>query len=108
MLLKLLLHLLCCLTAAEACLQCDRRIRNLHEDFILSASSVYNQIQLEKICDHAYVTYRETSKERKGVIGESTTLFSNLISSFSGHVFLKHYQVKICIIDIGYLYYLGM
>ncbi|XP_030273266.1 izumo sperm-egg fusion protein 1 isoform X3 [Sparus aurata] len=70
--LLMLVSLLCCVPAAKACLQCDRKIRLLHEDFILSASTVDNQIELKKICDHAYVTYKETSQERKGVIGSVT------------------------------------
>ncbi|XP_030592848.1 izumo sperm-egg fusion protein 1 isoform X2 [Archocentrus centrarchus] len=67
--LLMLVSLLCCVTAAKACLQCDRSIRMMHEDFILSASTVQDQIDLKKICDQAYVTYIETSQERKGVIG---------------------------------------
>uniref|UniRef100_A0A3Q3KFT4 Ig-like domain-containing protein n=1 Tax=Monopterus albus TaxID=43700 RepID=A0A3Q3KFT4_MONAL len=57
----------------KACLQCDRRIRLLHEDLVLSAPTVADQIEMKKICDHAYVTYRETSLERNGVI--PTTLY---------------------------------
>nr|XP_033946120.1 izumo sperm-egg fusion protein 1 isoform X3 [Pseudochaenichthys georgianus] len=74
MLLVLLMSLLCCVPAAKACLQCDRSIRLLHEDFVLSAPSVNDQIEIQKICDYAYVTYRETSQERKGVI-DPTTLY---------------------------------
>ena len=74
--LLVLVSLLCCVPAAKACLQCDRRIRLLLEDFVLSAPTVNNQIEMKKICDHAYVTYRETSWERKGVIGEIKTWFS--------------------------------
>ncbi|TDH13043.1 hypothetical protein EPR50_G00052570 [Perca flavescens] len=72
--LLVLVSLLCCVPAAKACLQCDRRIRLLLEDFVLSAPTVNNQIEMKKICDHAYVTYRETSWERKGVI-DPTTLY---------------------------------
>ncbi|XP_078107208.1 izumo sperm-egg fusion protein 1 isoform X2 [Sander vitreus] len=72
--LLVLVSLLCCVPAAKACLQCDRRIRLLLEDFVLSAPTVNNQIEMKKICDHAYVTYRETSRERKGVI-DPTTLY---------------------------------
>ncbi|XP_029960090.1 izumo sperm-egg fusion protein 1 [Salarias fasciatus] len=67
-----LLFLLCCIPAAMACLQCDRTVKVLHEDFILSAPTVNDQIELQKISDHAYVTYRETSQARKGVIGPIT------------------------------------
>ncbi|XP_067469966.1 izumo sperm-egg fusion protein 1 isoform X2 [Thunnus thynnus] len=72
--LLMLVSLLCCVPAAKACLQCDRRIRLLHEDFVLSGPTVNDQIELKKICDHAYVTYRETSQERRGVI-DPTTLY---------------------------------
>uniref|UniRef100_UPI0037E825EE izumo sperm-egg fusion protein 1 n=1 Tax=Semicossyphus pulcher TaxID=241346 RepID=UPI0037E825EE len=72
--LLMFVSLLCCVPAAKACLQCDRRIRLLHEDFALSARTVDDQIELKKICDHAYVTYRETSHERKQVI-DPTTLY---------------------------------
>lgn len=65
--------LLCCVPAVKACLQCDHRIRLLHEDFILSAPTIRDQIEMKKICDHAYMTYKETSRERKGVIGETKT-----------------------------------
>ncbi|XP_078026741.1 izumo sperm-egg fusion protein 1 isoform X2 [Epinephelus lanceolatus] len=72
--LLILVSLLCCVHAAEACLQCDRSIRRLHEDFVLSAPTVDDQIEMKKISEHAYVTYRETSLERKGVI-DPTTLY---------------------------------
>ncbi|XP_072243048.1 izumo sperm-egg fusion protein 1 [Leuresthes tenuis] len=70
----ILVSLFCCVSAARACLQCDRTVRLLHEDFILAAPTVIDQIDLKIICDHAYVTYRETSQERKGVI-DPTTLY---------------------------------
>ncbi|XP_029294712.1 izumo sperm-egg fusion protein 1 [Cottoperca gobio] len=72
--LLMLVSLLCCVPAAEACLQCDRSIRVLLEDFILSGPTVNDQIELKKISNNAYVTYRETSQERKGVI-DPTTLY---------------------------------
>lgn len=62
--------LLCCFLAANACLQCARRVRLLHEDLILTASTVADQIEIKKICDEVYVRYRATSQERKGIIGE--------------------------------------
>ncbi|CAL8249195.1 unnamed protein product [Merluccius merluccius] len=60
--------------AVRACLQCDRRTRLLHEDLLLSAASVEDQIEFTLIRDHAYVTYRETSQARRGVI-DPTTLY---------------------------------
>ncbi|XP_038163961.1 izumo sperm-egg fusion protein 1 [Cyprinodon tularosa] len=70
----ILVALISCICAAQACLQCDRAIRNMHDDFILSAPTVNEQIELQTICDHAYETYRETSRNRKGVI-DPTTLY---------------------------------
>lgn len=74
----MLASLLWCVPAAKACLQCDRKIRLLHEDLVLSAPTVDDQIEMKKICDHAYVTYKETSRELKGVIGEVKTWFSTI------------------------------
>ncbi|XP_032435104.1 izumo sperm-egg fusion protein 1 [Xiphophorus hellerii] len=62
------------IVTAGACLQCDRSISTMHEDFILSAPSVEDQIIFQMISDQAYVTYRETSQSRKGVI-DPTTLY---------------------------------
>ena len=56
--------------AGRACLQCDRKTTLLHEDFLLSAASVEEQIELALIRDHAYATYRQTSRAHRGVIGE--------------------------------------
>ncbi|XP_051279488.1 izumo sperm-egg fusion protein 1 [Dicentrarchus labrax] len=72
--LLVLVSLLGCVPAAKACLQCDRKIRLLFEDLILSAPTMVDQIEIKKIRDHAYVTYRETSRERKGVV-DPTTLY---------------------------------
>ncbi|CAL8296307.1 unnamed protein product [Gadus morhua 'NCC'] len=58
--------------AGRACLQCDRKTRLLHEDFLLSAASVEKQIALTMIRDHAYVTYRQTSQAHRGVIDPTT------------------------------------
>ncbi|KAK0144212.1 Izumo sperm-egg fusion protein 1 [Merluccius polli] len=65
---------LCPGPAVRACLQCDRKTRLLHEDLLLSAASVEDQIEFTLIRDHAYVTYRETSQARRGVI-DPTTLY---------------------------------
>ncbi|KAM6945199.1 izumo sperm-egg fusion protein 1 [Lycodopsis pacificus] len=72
--LLMLVSLLCCVPAATACLQCDRKIKLLIEDLTLSAPTINDQIEIKKIRDHAYVTYRETSRQRKGVI-DTTTLY---------------------------------
>ncbi|XP_028270988.1 izumo sperm-egg fusion protein 1 isoform X2 [Parambassis ranga] len=70
--LLMLVSLLCWVPAPKACLQCDHKIRLLHEDFILSAPSIVDQIEVKRIRDSAYETYKETSRERKGVIDPST------------------------------------
>uniref|UniRef100_A0AAZ3QRW2 Ig-like domain-containing protein n=1 Tax=Oncorhynchus tshawytscha TaxID=74940 RepID=A0AAZ3QRW2_ONCTS len=66
-----LLSLLCCVPAGRPCLQCDRRVRLLHEDYLLAAASatIEDQIELKKILDYAYVTYTTTSNQYSGVIG---------------------------------------
>eukprot|EP00063_Salmo_salar_P042239 XP_014017074.1 PREDICTED: izumo sperm-egg fusion protein 1 isoform X3 [Salmo salar] len=66
-----LLSLLCCVPAGRPCLQCDRRVRLLHEDYLLAAASatVEDQIELKNILDYAYVTYTTTSNQYSGVIG---------------------------------------
>ena len=78
----ILMSLLCCVSAARACLQCDRTVRLLHEDFILAAPIVIDQIEMKMICDHAYVTYRETSQERKGVIGGLESCFHYIVLKY--------------------------
>ncbi|XP_024294230.1 izumo sperm-egg fusion protein 1 isoform X1 [Oncorhynchus tshawytscha] len=71
-----LLSLLCCVPAGRPCLQCDRRVRLLHEDYLLAAASatIEDQIELKKILDYAYVTYTTTSNQYSGVI-DPTTLY---------------------------------
>ncbi|KAM6930527.1 izumo sperm-egg fusion protein 1 [Xenentodon cancila] len=90
--LLMLALLLRCVHAARACLQCDRTIRLLHEDYILSAPTVIDQIELKSICDQAYQTYRETSWMRKGVI-DPTTLYrarTEYQSEFARFLEIKH------------------
>ncbi|XP_061623623.1 izumo sperm-egg fusion protein 1 [Phyllopteryx taeniolatus] len=66
--------MLCCATVTEACLQCDRKIVNTHDDFSLSASSMEVQINLKLIIQESYNRYKTTSQERMGVI-DPTTLY---------------------------------
>lgn len=73
-------YLLCCVSAVKSCLQCDRRIRHLHDNFILSAPSIADQIELKKICDHAYATYKDASLEREGLIGETQLLVQSTLN----------------------------
>lgn len=35
-----------------------------------------DEINLAKICDQAYLTYRQSSQQRKGVIGETEMLYT--------------------------------
>lgn len=78
--LLVLVPLLCGVHAAGCCLQCDSSIVRMHENFILSAPTVNDQIELQDICDYAYVTYQDTSKVREGVIGKSSQCSSVRIS----------------------------
>ena len=73
-----LLFLLCCVPVGRPCLQCDRRVRLLHEDYLLAAASatIEDQIELKKILDYAYVTYTTTSNQYSGVIGRWLLLTS--------------------------------
>ncbi|XP_061586234.1 izumo sperm-egg fusion protein 1 [Cololabis saira] len=90
--LSMLVLLLWSVHAAQSCLQCERTIRLLHEDYILSAPSVNDQIELKSICDQAYQTYRETSLKQKGVI-DPTTLYrarTEYQSEFARFLETKH------------------
>ncbi|XP_053277182.1 izumo sperm-egg fusion protein 1 [Pleuronectes platessa] len=72
--LLVLVTLLGCVLAADACLQCDRRVRLLHENLALSAPTLADQMEIKKIYSHTYVNYIETSRKRKGII-DFTTLY---------------------------------
>ncbi|XP_061881613.1 izumo sperm-egg fusion protein 1 isoform X2 [Entelurus aequoreus] len=66
--------MLCCATVSEACLQCDRSIRSMHEEFTLTGPTPAVQIDLQKINNQAYANYKNTSLFLKGVI-DPTTLY---------------------------------
>ncbi|XP_068167897.1 izumo sperm-egg fusion protein 1 [Antennarius striatus] len=70
----MLTFLLYSVPAANACLQCDRTIRVLQDKYVLTASTANTEIDYQNIRDHAHETYREASRNRKGVI-DSTTLY---------------------------------
>ncbi|XP_028852197.1 izumo sperm-egg fusion protein 1 [Denticeps clupeoides] len=72
--LSCLLLLVCVLPAVEPCLQCDRVIKYLHDDFIdkLTGDTLQDQADIKDIIDHAYVTYKETSNRFHGVIDPTT------------------------------------
>lgn len=70
----MLLFLLCFVPQLRACLQCDRTVRLMLEDYILSEPNVLKQIELQKITDQGLVGFRETSDQYKGVI-DFTTLY---------------------------------
>ncbi|MEQ2204476.1 hypothetical protein XENOCAPTIV_013661 [Xenoophorus captivus] len=61
--LLILVALIYCIPTAGACLQCDRTTRNMHEDFILSAPTVEDQMKLQDICDHAHATQRREARQ---------------------------------------------
>ncbi|XP_028313845.1 izumo sperm-egg fusion protein 1 isoform X2 [Gouania willdenowi] len=97
----LLLSLLCYVGSAVACLQCDRSIRILHEDFILSAPSLSDQIELKKINDQAIVSYKSTSQERKGVIDPTTLYRAKTEYQSEFNRFLKAERTAIQIMEKG-------
>ncbi|XP_077571000.1 izumo sperm-egg fusion protein 1-like [Stigmatopora nigra] len=59
---------------AEACLQCDSGVRNMHEAFSLSKSPASKQKAFQDMIDSAYSQYRDASRKQKGVI-DVTTLY---------------------------------
>ncbi|XP_024908964.1 izumo sperm-egg fusion protein 1 isoform X2 [Cynoglossus semilaevis] len=67
------LLLLFCLPTANTCLQCNRRVRHLHDNMIQS-SSLADELELQKIFSHGVEMFREISEKRKGVI-DTTTLY---------------------------------
>ncbi|XP_061754554.1 izumo sperm-egg fusion protein 1 [Nerophis ophidion] len=66
--------MLCCAAVSQACLQCDRSIRSMHEEFTLTGPTPAVQIDLQKITNQAYANYKSTSLSLKGVI-DPTTLY---------------------------------
>ncbi|KAK9539436.1 hypothetical protein VZT92_004544 [Zoarces viviparus] len=72
--LLMLVSLLCCVPAATACLQCDRKIKLLIEDLTMSARSIKQQIEMKPYRDHIFEAFKESSRQRKGVI-DATTLY---------------------------------
>nr|XP_057926147.1 izumo sperm-egg fusion protein 1 isoform X1 [Doryrhamphus excisus]XP_057926148.1 izumo sperm-egg fusion protein 1 isoform X1 [Doryrhamphus excisus]XP_057926149.1 izumo sperm-egg fusion protein 1 isoform X1 [Doryrhamphus excisus]XP_057926150.1 izumo sperm-egg fusion protein 1 isoform X1 [Doryrhamphus excisus] len=72
MLMMMLGLILCCAIVTEACLQCDRSIRNMHIDFTLHVVNVRDQVNLKTIMEAAHASYKEESQKKKGVIDPST------------------------------------
>ncbi|XP_072537230.1 izumo sperm-egg fusion protein 1 [Salminus brasiliensis] len=68
--------MVCMVSSVMSCLQCDRAVLYMHEDFIATAKgvTVQDQMDLKKIIDHAYTNYKKTSVELRGVI-DPTTLY---------------------------------
>lgn len=66
-----ILLLLCTSPVVQSCLQCDRVVVYLHEDFIVSQDSltVQEQKDLQNIIDHGYVIFQQLSGQYHGVIG---------------------------------------
>ncbi|XP_061117852.1 izumo sperm-egg fusion protein 1 [Conger conger] len=86
-----LLPLVLALPLTSACLQCDRLVRHLHEDYLLTSSyaSVEDQIELKKIIDHTYFLYQETSNRFLGVIDPTTLYRARTEYQSEFHKFLK-------------------
>ncbi|XP_049341881.1 izumo sperm-egg fusion protein 1 [Astyanax mexicanus] len=70
------LVMVCLVSSVTSCLQCDRAVLNMHEDFIAAAKGVtiQDQMDLKEITDQAYTNYKKTSEELRGVI-DPTTLY---------------------------------
>ncbi|KAL7827293.1 hypothetical protein SRHO_G00330110 [Serrasalmus rhombeus] len=66
------LLLVCLGTGVRSCLQCDRTIRYMHEDFLSSVKgiTVQDQMDLKGIIEHAYTTYQDTSMQLRGFSAE--------------------------------------
>ncbi|KAJ8379240.1 hypothetical protein SKAU_G00000180 [Synaphobranchus kaupii] len=86
-----LLLLVLALPLTGACLQCDRQVRHLHEDYLLASShaSVEDQIELKKIIDHTYFLYQETSERFHGVIDPTTLYRARTEYQSEFHKFMK-------------------
>uniref|UniRef100_A0A3B1K9P2 Ig-like domain-containing protein n=1 Tax=Astyanax mexicanus TaxID=7994 RepID=A0A3B1K9P2_ASTMX len=57
--------MVCLVSSVTSCLQCDRAVLNMHEDFIAAAKGVtiQDQMDLKEITDQAYTNYKKTSEE---------------------------------------------
>ncbi|XP_055017758.1 izumo sperm-egg fusion protein 1 [Boleophthalmus pectinirostris] len=89
MLVLLLLGVCSMLSGVRLCLQCERIVRLMHEDFVLSEPDALKQIELQKIVDYAYVTFRETSQSRMGVVDFTTLYRARTEYQSEFHRFLK-------------------
>ncbi|KAM8865373.1 izumo sperm-egg fusion protein 1 [Synchiropus picturatus] len=70
--LLILVPLICCVSATSACLQCNEEVRNQHENYILLAPSLEEQLSLKQIMDEVYGRYEKTSMKWNGVIARGT------------------------------------
>ncbi|XP_062399847.1 izumo sperm-egg fusion protein 1 [Sardina pilchardus] len=72
----ILLLLLYSSPVVQTCLQCDRVVVYIHEDFLVSQEglTVQEQKDLQNVIDHGYVTFQEASRQYHGVI-DPTTLY---------------------------------
>ncbi|KAL2086226.1 hypothetical protein ACEWY4_017285 [Coilia grayii] len=72
--LPFLLLVLCASNSAQSCLQCDRVVVFIHDEFFLSQKvlSVQEKKDLRDVIDHGYVTFKEASWPYQGVIGPTT------------------------------------
>ncbi|KAK1787088.1 hypothetical protein P4O66_017468, partial [Electrophorus voltai] len=83
--------LLCAVPCVSACLQCDRPILHMHEDFIATVEgiTIQDQMDLKQIVQHAYLTYQETSEHLRGLV-DPTTLYRAQTEYQSE--FMRHWQ----------------
>ncbi|KAL2086268.1 hypothetical protein ACEWY4_017327 [Coilia grayii] len=72
--LPILLLVLCASNSAQSCLQCDRVVVFIHDEFFLSQKglSVQEKKDLRDVINHGYVTFKEASWPYQGVIGPTT------------------------------------
>nr|XP_057926151.1 izumo sperm-egg fusion protein 1 isoform X2 [Doryrhamphus excisus] len=96
MLMMMLGLILCCAIVTEACLQCDRSIRNMHIDFTLHVVNVRDQVNLKTIMEAAHASYKEESQKKKGVIDPSTLYKAKTEYQNEFKHFLKQQQRGLC------------
>ncbi|XP_069036875.1 izumo sperm-egg fusion protein 1 isoform X2 [Lepisosteus oculatus] len=70
-----------------SCLQCDRLVQFIHDDFL--EMHIQNQPSLKKVIDQAYVNYRLTSQHFQGVIDASTLYRARTEYQSEFHKFLN-------------------
>ncbi|KAG7480787.1 hypothetical protein MATL_G00059860 [Megalops atlanticus] len=90
----------------SSCLQCDRLVRHLHEDYMVASAStsVEDQIELKKIFDHTYFRYQQTSQHFHGIIDPTTLYRARTEYQSEFHKWLKRPFIGLCPNKCGLLY----